>query len=187
MEKPQPLSNPKGCGFSFLSTVGAAPAGAVFCQTGLNRKSGTIIGLHKVYGHRFDLIKQCLVNEVGDPVVVHDFVIIFRLIQSHAQRGSGSATLGHKNPDNALVILVFEEFLNHFVRFGCNLKHENLLFAFLSPGKNVGLNYAFKTACQLSLQKKGRFLYPPSSFSCCLSHSKTFSNSSRSFAMAFPL
>ena len=69
------------------------------------------------------------VDEVSDPVVVHDFVVIFRLVQSHAQRGPRSAALGQENPDDSIVILVFKELLDHLIRFNGHFEHLCLLFS----------------------------------------------------------
>ena len=75
----------------------AASAGSTLGQAGRNRKTRTPSGFYKIYGNRFRLIQQLLVHKIGDPVVLHDLIIIFWLIQSHSQGGPGSPTLRKEN------------------------------------------------------------------------------------------
>jgi hypothetical protein len=52
-----------------------------------NRKTRAIRRFNKIYFYRLHLVEKLLVHEIGDSVIAQDFVIILRLIQSHAQRG----------------------------------------------------------------------------------------------------
>jgi hypothetical protein len=137
----------------FPVSTGATSAGVAFCETRDNGKSRTISRFHKIHGDGLDLVQKLFVYEIGDPVVVHDFVVIFRLIQSHAQRGPGSAALRQEDPDDFLVVLVLEKILDHLIRFACHLKHFSLLVSFRTS-LTTPLKYAFQKNVSTALQKK---------------------------------
>ena len=76
----------------------------------------------------FDLFKQLSIDQIGDAIIFDHFVVIFWLIQSHSQGGTGSPALRHKDPDNRRLFFFLEEFLDFLVRLVGNLKHCGLLW-----------------------------------------------------------
>ena len=105
-----------------VELAGAASAGFSLFKAGGNGKSRTPPGFNEIYNNGLDLVEQLFVHKIGNPIVFHDLIIIFRLIQSHTQRGPRSPTLRKENPNNRFVFLFLEELLNHLVRFFSHLE-----------------------------------------------------------------
>ena len=105
----------------------ASPAGASCFKFGGYGKPRTHGRADKVDTDGAGLLKEIFVDQKGNAVAFHNLVIVFRLIQSHAQRGPGSAPLGQKDPDRLYFVLSLKKLLNHFVGLFRHLKHGNLL------------------------------------------------------------
>jgi hypothetical protein len=106
-----------------LSATRTGTAGPASAHAGGDGESGTQGGIHKINVNGFDLLKQLFVHQIGDPIILDHFVVIFWLIQSHAQGGTGSAPLRQKYPDNGFFVSVLEKLLNFLVRLIRHLEH----------------------------------------------------------------
>ena len=115
------------------TTGGSATASAstASVQIGLNGESRSHGAFHEVHVDRLDLVKEVLVDDVRDIVHLEHLVVVFWLVQSHAQRGPGSTTLGEKNANPGDFLLVLQEILDHGVCLVCDLKHAFLLWGSL--------------------------------------------------------
>lgn len=54
-------------------------------QIGLNRESRSHGALYEIHIDRLNLVKEVLVDDVRDIVHLEHLIIVFRLVQSHAQ------------------------------------------------------------------------------------------------------
>jgi hypothetical protein len=106
-----------------LSAARTGTAGPASAHAGGDGESGTQGGIHEINVDGFDLLKQLFIHQIGDSIVFNHFVIIFWLIQSHAQGGTGSAPLRQKYSDNGCFFFVLEELLNFLVRLIRDLEH----------------------------------------------------------------
>ena len=115
--------------------AGTGPAPSPCLEVGGDGKAGSHGRIDKIYIDRLHLLQELLVHEIGNSVLLKEFIIFFWLIQSHAQGGPGSAALSEENPDNRVFLLVLEEFLDLFICLFSYLQHYNLLLV-LDERKN---------------------------------------------------
>ena len=110
--------------FRNLATAGSSTA-FLCVQAGGQLEAGSPGAIHKVNRYRFYLVKKILIHQIFNIFVGKNFIIVMRLIQSHAQRGSRSATLIHHHPDGKARFLVLQEVLDHLACFFRYFKHHS--------------------------------------------------------------
>jgi len=96
-------------------TGAAAAAGGN--EAGRQLESGPVRGLDEVHGDGLNLVIQGLIDHKLETVVLERLVVLFRLIQSHAQGGPRSASLENHHPDRLVRIPVLHEILDHLICF----------------------------------------------------------------------
>jgi hypothetical protein len=115
-----------GVGSAAAAGPGGSAAGATAAGTEIHGAVDFESVLVKIDLDGLHLLHEAFVDHVGESFDFEHVVSVFRLIQSHGQRGAASASLVEKNPDGRNVF-AFEVFGDLLCRRRGYFDHENLL------------------------------------------------------------
>ncbi|HPC87133.1 MAG TPA: hypothetical protein PK927_11680, partial [Smithellaceae bacterium] len=99
-------NSPPECGSAAARTAAASRRGEARCQF----EACSLRGCDEINVNRFCLTEEVFFNDKFCSLFVNHFIVVFRLVQSHAQRGPGS-TDGHGDADGRISAFVLEKIL----------------------------------------------------------------------------